>query len=144
MLAGESIQLYSTFFFLSLLPWRVRSPQPIFHLHSVLPSASSSVTSTTAMSSLTASINLLFDRHLSDTSHGSTFAKMAAVQRKGAVVAKRVRALDWRPGSPCFESSCGKFVSELLQFHLPRFASVFRRRHYKPSVLSIWCLCQGK
>ena len=29
-----------------------------------------------------------------------------------------------------FKSHCGKlFASELLQFRLPRFASVFRRRH---------------
>ena len=37
------------------------------------------------------------------------------------------------------------FASELWQFRLPRFASVFRRRHSKPWVPScIWCLCQGK
>ena len=36
-------------------------PQRIFHLHSVLSSASSSVTSTTAMSSLTASVIVLLD-----------------------------------------------------------------------------------
>ena len=42
-----------------------------------------------------------------------------------------VRALDWRPGGPGFESRCGNFASELWQFRLPRFASVFRRRHIK-------------
>ena len=42
---------------------RQGSPQWIFHLHSVLSSASFSVTSATAMSSLTASINLLFGLH---------------------------------------------------------------------------------
>ena len=36
------------------------------------------------------------------------------------------------------------FASELSQFHLPRFASVFRRRHSKPWVPSIWCLRQGE
>ena len=44
-------------------------------------------------------------------------------------VAEWVRALDWRPGEgPGFESCCGNFPSELWQFRLPRFASVFRRR----------------
>ena len=43
----------------------------------------------------------------------------------------------------------------VVQFHLPpfqnlsnfihpTFACVFRKRHYKPVVPSIWCLCQGK
>ena len=48
---------FNYFFFLRLL--RQGSPQQIFNLHLVLSSASSSVTSTTAMSSLTTSINLL-------------------------------------------------------------------------------------
>ena len=39
-----------------------------------------------------------------------------------------------------FESHCGKLRNSVY----PRFASVFRMRHQKPSVLSIWCLCQGK
>ena len=47
----------------------------------------------------------------------------------GGAVAEWVRALDWRPDGPGFESHCGKlFASELWQFRLPRFASVFRRR----------------
>ena len=37
-----------------------------------------------------------------------------------------------------------RFASELWQFRLPRLASVFRMRHKKPLVPSIWCLCQGK
>ena len=41
----------------------------------------------------------------------------------------RVRALDWRPGGSGFEYRCGNFASELWQFRLSRFASVFRRRH---------------
>ena len=55
-----------------------------------------------------------------------------------------VRAVAWtgdRTVPAWFESH---FASELCQFRLPRFASVFRRRHKKPSVPSIWCLCQGK
>ena len=49
---------------------------------------------------------------------------------QGGAVAEWVRALDWRPDGPGFESHCGKlFASELWQFRLPRFASVFRRRH---------------
>ena len=47
----------------------------------------------------------------------------------GGAVAEWVRALDWRLGDPGFESCCGNFTSELWQFRLPRFASVFRRRH---------------
>ena len=48
----------------------------------------------------------------------------------GGAVAEWVRALDWRPDGPGFESHCGKlFASELWQFRLPHFASVFRRRH---------------
>ena len=39
------------------------------------------------------------------------------------------RALDWRPGGPGFKSCCGKLASDLWQFHLPHFASVFRMRH---------------
>ena len=35
-------------------------------------------------------------------------------------------------------------ASKLWQFRLPHFASVFRKRRYKPSVPSIWCLCQWK
>ena len=35
-------------------------------------------------------------------------------------------------------------VWKLWQFPLPHFASVFRKRHYKPVVPSIRCLCQGK
>ena len=31
------------------------------------------------------------------------------------VVAESVRALDWQPGGPGFESHCGNFVSELWQ-----------------------------
>ena len=47
-------------------------------------------------------------------------------------VAEWVRALDLRPDGPGFESHCGNlFASELWQFRLPRFASVFRRRHSK-------------
>ena len=50
--------------------------------------------------------------------------------RRGGAVAEWVRTLDWRPDGPGFESHCGKlFASELWQFRLPRFASVFRRRH---------------
>ena len=46
-------------------------------------------------------------------------------------VAEWVRAFDWRPDCPGFESHCGKlFASELWQFRLPRFASVFRRRRH--------------
>ena len=44
-------------------------------------------------------------------------------------VAEWVRALDWRPGGPAFESRCGNFTSELLAIPFTRFASVFRRRH---------------
>ena len=41
-------------------------------------------------------------------------------------MAEWVRALDWRPDCPGFESHCGQlFASELWQFRLPRFASVF-------------------
>ena len=47
----------------------------------------------------------------------------------GGVVAEWVRALDWRPGGPGFESRCANFASELWQCCLPLFASVFRRRH---------------
>ena len=42
-------------------------------------------------------------------------------------MAEWVRRLDWRPGGPGFESRCDNFASELWQFRLPRFASVFRR-----------------
>ena len=49
--------------------------------------------------------------------------------RVGGEVAEWVRALDWRPGGPGFESLCGNFGSELWKFRLPRFTSVFRRRH---------------
>ena len=48
---------------------------------------------------------------------------------KGARGGRGDRALDWRPGGPRFESRCGNIASELWQFRLPRFASVFRRRH---------------
>ena len=49
------------------------------------------------------------------------------VLAKGGRVAEWVRALDWRPGGPGFESCWWHFAStELWQFHLPRFASVFR------------------
>ena len=42
---------------------------------------------------------------------------------KWGAVAEWVRALDWRPDGPGFESHCGKlFASELWQFRLPRFA----------------------
>ena len=41
-------------------------------------------------------------------------------------MAEWVRSLDWRPGGPGFESSCGNFALDLWQFHLPRFANVFR------------------
>ena len=51
-------------------------------------------------------------------------------QSRWGAVAEWVRALDWRPDGPGFESHCGKlFASELWQFRLPCFASVFRRRH---------------
>ena len=40
----------------------------------------------------------------------------------GGAVAEWVRALDWPPDGPGFESHCGKlFTSELWQFRLPRF-----------------------
>ena len=35
------------------------------------------------------------------------------------------------------------FTSELCQFCLPHFASIFRRRNQKLSIPSIWRLCQG-
>ena len=57
-----------------------------------------------------------------------------------------VRPLDWRPDGPEFESRCGNFASELWQFRLPRFASVFRIRHYKShwSLLSaVYASCDG-
>ena len=39
-------------------------------------------------------------------------------------MAEWVRALDWRPGGPGFESRCGNlFASELWKFCLHRFAS---------------------
>ena len=44
----------------------------------------------------------------------------------GGVVAEWVGALDWRPGGPGFESRSDNFASELWQFCLPRFASVFQ------------------
>ena len=48
----------------------------------------------------------------------------------GGAVAEWVRALDLRPDGRGFESHFGKlFASELWQFRLPPFASVFRRRH---------------
>ena len=57
----------------------------------------------------------------------------------GGAVAEWVRALAWtgdRTVPAGFESYFGKlFSSELWQFHLPRFASVFRRRHQQPWVL---------
>ena len=40
-------------------------------------------------------------------------------------MAEWVRSLDCRLCGPGFESRCGNFASELWQFHLPRFASVF-------------------
>ena len=46
-------------------------------------------------------------------------------------MADLARALDWRSGGPGFESRCDNFASEFCQFCLPRFASVFRRRHEK-------------
>ena len=58
---------------------------------------------------------------------------------RGGAVAEWVRALAWtgdRTVPAGFESYFGKlFSSELWQFHLPRFASVFRRRHQQPWVL---------
>ena len=33
--------------------------------------------------------------------------------------------VDWRPGGPGFESRCGNFPSDLWQFRLPHFVSVF-------------------
>ena len=44
-----------------------------------------------------------------------------------------VRALEWRPGDPGFESRCGNFASGTLAIPFrpyPLSASVFRRRHY--------------
>ena len=38
-------------------------------------------------------------------------------------MAEWVRALDWQPGGPGFESCCDNFASELWQFRLPRLAS---------------------
>ena len=35
-------------------------------------------------------------------------------------------------------------ISKLRQFRNPSFTCVFRKRHQKPVVPSIWCLCQGK
>ena len=58
-------------------------------------------------------------------------------------VAEWLRALDWRPGGPGFESCCGNFVSELWQFRLPRFASVFRRRHYSRRSLLFGVYARG-
>ena len=55
------------------------------------------------------------------------FLLVIMVQVGGAMTVW-VRALDWRPGGPGFESRCGNFASELWQFRLPP-ASVFRRRH---------------
>ena len=49
-----------------------------------------------------------------------------------AALVEWVRALAWtgdRVVLAGFESRCGNFVSALWQFRLPRFASVFRRRH---------------
>ena len=59
-------------------------------------------------------------------------AAAAATTLKLAItvaVAEWVRALDWRRGVPGFESIYGNFASELWQFRLPRFASVFRGTH---------------
>ena len=39
-------------------------------------------------------------------------------------VAEWVRAWDWRPGGPGFESHCGNFAPELWQFRLPHFGPV--------------------
>ena len=41
-------------------------------------------------------------------------------------------------------SNPAEAVWKLWQFPLPHYASVFRKRHKKPLVPSIWCLCQGK
>ena len=41
-------------------------------------------------------------------------------------------------------SNPAEAVWKLWQFPLTHFASVFRERHEKPLVPSIWCLCQGK
>ena len=35
-------------------------------------------------------------------------------------------------------------ASKLVQVRLLHIVSGYRRMHYKPSVPSIWCLCQGK
>ena len=44
-------------------------------------------------------------------------------------MAEWVSELDWRLGGPEFETRRGNFASELWQFRLPRFASVFRSKH---------------
>ena len=41
-------------------------------------------------------------------------------------MAEWVRACDWRPGGPGFESGCGYFASELWQFRLPPLPVYFR------------------
>ena len=68
---------------------------------------------------------------------------------RGGAVAEWVRALDWRPDGPGFESHCGKLFASLRNFGnsvypaLPvSFGGDTKNRR---SLLSaIWCLCQGK
>ena len=55
-------------------------------------------------------------------SHGGRGECGMATEPKGGAVAEWVRALDWRPDGPGFESHCGKlFASELWQFRLVMF-----------------------
>ena len=60
-----------------------------------------------------------------------TIVELHRLRYGGGAVTQWVTALEWRPGGPGFESRGGNLTSEseLWQFRLPRFASVFRRRH---------------
>ena len=57
---------------------------------------------------------------------------MGTANKLGGAVAERVRAFDWRPGGPGFESRYeGNFASELWQFRLQ--AVSWERLHFLAS-----------
>ena len=63
-------------------------------------------------------------------------------------VAEWVKVLDWRPGGPWFESSCGNLIrlgTSKIQF-TPLWQCVSEETliDHRSSVPFIWCLCQGK
>ena len=71
-------------------------------------------------------------RHIPRRPSKNCDLQFANNDRLGCAVAEWVRALAWRGDGTVLavsESRCGKFASELLQFRLPRFTSVFRRRY---------------